>query len=91
MSIDDELVHREELDGGDAEPLQVLDRHRVRHPEIGAAHLPGMVASLTPIPVIGVPIKTKNLGGLDSLRFDPLQLLGRAHCQSVKIRSLQDR
>jgi 5-(carboxyamino)imidazole ribonucleotide mutase len=33
----------------------------------GAAHLPGMVASLTPIPVIGVPIKTKNLGGLDSL------------------------
>lgn len=33
----------------------------------GAAHLPGMVASLTPVPVIGVPIKTKNLGGLDSL------------------------
>jgi 5-(carboxyamino)imidazole ribonucleotide mutase len=33
----------------------------------GAAHLPGMVASLTPIPVIGVPIKTRNLGGLDSL------------------------
>ncbi|MCI0557450.1 MAG: 5-(carboxyamino)imidazole ribonucleotide mutase [Nitrososphaera sp.] len=33
----------------------------------GAAHLPGMVASLTPLPVIGVPIKTKNLDGLDSL------------------------
>jgi 5-(carboxyamino)imidazole ribonucleotide mutase len=33
----------------------------------GAAHLPGMVASLTPLPVIGVPIKTKSLGGLDSL------------------------
>lgn len=33
----------------------------------GAAHLPGMVASLTPLPVIGVPIKTKNLEGLDSL------------------------
>jgi 5-(carboxyamino)imidazole ribonucleotide mutase len=33
----------------------------------GAAHLPGMVASLTPIPVIGVPIKTKNLDGIDSL------------------------
>src|ERR1041384_1819651 len=33
----------------------------------GAAHLPGMVASLTPLPVIGVPIKTKTLGGLDSL------------------------
>lgn len=33
----------------------------------GAAHLPGMVASLTPLPVIGVPIKTKTLEGLDSL------------------------
>lgn len=33
----------------------------------GAAHLPGMVASLTPLPVIGVPIKTKSLDGMDSL------------------------
>lgn len=33
----------------------------------GAAHLPGMVASLTELPVIGVPIKSKNLEGLDSL------------------------
>lgn len=33
----------------------------------GAAHLPGMVASLTPLPVIGVPIETKILKGLDSL------------------------
>ena len=33
----------------------------------GAAHLPGMVASLTSLPVIGVPVKTKNLKGLDSL------------------------
>ena len=33
----------------------------------GAAHLPGMVASLTPLPVIGVPIRTKSLDGLDSL------------------------
>ncbi|MEM3087432.1 MAG: 5-(carboxyamino)imidazole ribonucleotide mutase [Halobacteria archaeon] len=33
----------------------------------GAAHLPGMVASLTPLPVIGVPIRTQALGGLDSL------------------------
>ncbi|HEX6253273.1 MAG TPA: 5-(carboxyamino)imidazole ribonucleotide mutase [Nitrososphaera sp.] len=33
----------------------------------GAAHLPGMVASLTAVPVIGVPIKTKSLDGLDSL------------------------
>lgn len=33
----------------------------------GAAHLPGMVASITPLPVIGVPIKTSSLNGLDSL------------------------
>jgi len=33
----------------------------------GSAHLPGMTASLTPLPVIGVPIKTKALDGLDSL------------------------
>ncbi|MFZ4619411.1 MAG: 5-(carboxyamino)imidazole ribonucleotide mutase [Bacteroidota bacterium] len=33
----------------------------------GAAHLPGMSASHTPLPVIGVPIKTKALEGLDSL------------------------
>jgi 5-(carboxyamino)imidazole ribonucleotide mutase len=33
----------------------------------GAAHLPGMVASLTPLPVIGVPIKASSLEGLDSL------------------------
>jgi 5-(carboxyamino)imidazole ribonucleotide mutase len=33
----------------------------------GAAHLPGMVASLTTLPVIGVPVKTKTLNGLDSL------------------------
>lgn len=33
----------------------------------GSAHLPGMVASLTSLPVIGVPIKTKSLDGLDSL------------------------
>jgi 5-(carboxyamino)imidazole ribonucleotide mutase len=33
----------------------------------GAAHLPGMVASITHLPVIGVPIKTSALNGLDSL------------------------
>ncbi len=33
----------------------------------GAAHLPGMVASLTTLPVIGVPVSLKNLDGLDSL------------------------
>ncbi|MDJ0824506.1 MAG: 5-(carboxyamino)imidazole ribonucleotide mutase [Rhodobacter sp.] len=33
----------------------------------GAAHLPGMMASKTRLPVIGVPVETKALGGLDSL------------------------
>ena len=33
----------------------------------GAAHLPGMVASLTPLPVIGVPVESQSLKGLDSL------------------------
>lgn len=33
----------------------------------GAAHLPGMVASLTPLPVFGVPVQSKTMSGLDSL------------------------
>jgi 5-(carboxyamino)imidazole ribonucleotide mutase len=33
----------------------------------GAAHLPGMVAALTPLPIIGVPVQTKTLQGIDSL------------------------
>lgn len=33
----------------------------------GAAHLPGMIASYSPLPVIGVPIKSRALNGLDSL------------------------
>lgn len=33
----------------------------------GAAHLPGMIASITTVPVIGVPVKTKSLSGVDSL------------------------
>ncbi len=33
----------------------------------GAAHLPGMVAAMTSVPVIGVPVKTSTLSGLDSL------------------------
>ena len=33
----------------------------------GAAHLPGMIASLTPLPVIGVPVPLANLEGMDSL------------------------
>lgn len=33
----------------------------------GAAHLPGMVASMTPLPVLGVPVESKALSGMDSL------------------------
>jgi 5-(carboxyamino)imidazole ribonucleotide mutase len=33
----------------------------------GAAHLPGMTASMTPLPVLGVPVKTSTLSGQDSL------------------------
>jgi 5-(carboxyamino)imidazole ribonucleotide mutase len=33
----------------------------------GAAHLPGMAAALTPLPVLGVPVASKSLRGLDSL------------------------
>jgi 5-(carboxyamino)imidazole ribonucleotide mutase len=33
----------------------------------GAAHLPGMLAALTPLPVLGVPVESKTLHGLDSL------------------------
>lgn len=33
----------------------------------GAAHLPGMAAALTPLPVLGVPVRSRTLAGLDSL------------------------
>ncbi|QSX08447.1 5-(carboxyamino)imidazole ribonucleotide mutase [Alkalibacter rhizosphaerae] len=33
----------------------------------GAAHLPGMIAAMTPLPVIGVPVKSRSMDGLDSL------------------------
>lgn len=33
----------------------------------GAAHLPGMTASMTPLPVLGVPVQSRTLSGLDSL------------------------
>ncbi len=33
----------------------------------GAAHLPGMTAAKTPVPVLGVPVQTKSLNGIDSL------------------------
>lgn len=33
----------------------------------GAAHLPGMLSSMTPLPVLGVPVRSKSLNGMDSL------------------------
>lgn len=50
----------------------------------GAAHLPGMVASLTPLPVIGVPVPTRHLGGVDSL-YSILQMPGGIPVATVAI------
>ncbi len=50
----------------------------------GAAHLPGMVASLTNIPVIGVPISTKTLKGIDSL-YSIVQMPGGIPVATVAI------
>ncbi|MCC5657466.1 5-(carboxyamino)imidazole ribonucleotide mutase [Nostoc sp. XA010] len=50
----------------------------------GAAHLPGMVASLTPLPVIGVPVPTRNLQGIDSL-YSILQMPGGIPVATVAI------
>jgi len=50
----------------------------------GAAHLPGMVASLTPLPVIGVPVATRHLGGQDSL-YSIVQMPGGVPVATVAI------
>lgn len=50
----------------------------------GAAHLPGMVAALSPLPVIGVPIKTSTLSGLDSL-YSIVQMPGGIPVATVAI------
>lgn len=50
----------------------------------GAAHLPGMTASYTTLPVIGVPVATKNLGGLDSL-YSIVQMPGGIPVATVSI------
>ena len=50
----------------------------------GAAHLPGMVASLTSIPVIGVPVKSKALSGVDSM-YAILQMPGGIPVATVAI------
>ena len=50
----------------------------------GAAHLPGMIASLTTIPVIGVPVKSKSLSGVDSMH-SILQMPGGVPVATVAI------
>jgi len=50
----------------------------------GAAHLPGMCAALFPMPVIGVPIYTKSLGGVDSL-YSIVQMPGGIPVATVAI------
>jgi 5-(carboxyamino)imidazole ribonucleotide mutase len=50
----------------------------------GAAHLPGMVAALTPLPVIGVPVQTKTLQGVDSL-YSIVQMPGGIPVATVAI------
>lgn len=50
----------------------------------GAAHLPGMLASVTPLPVIGVPVKSRALNGLDSL-LSIVQMPGGVPVATVSI------
>lgn len=52
----------------------------------GAAHLPGMIASITSLPVIGVPIKSSNLNGLDSL-YSIVQMPGGVPVATMAIGS----
>lgn len=50
----------------------------------GAAHLPGMIAASTPLPVIGVPVPTRNLKGMDSL-LSVVQMPGGVPVATVAI------
>lgn len=55
----------------------------------GAAHLPGMVASITPLPVIGVPVRTSSLQGLDSL-LSIVQMPGGVPVATVAINNARN-
>ncbi|WP_353572564.1 5-(carboxyamino)imidazole ribonucleotide mutase [Candidatus Albibeggiatoa sp. nov. BB20] len=55
----------------------------------GAAHLPGMIAAVTPLPVVGVPIKTSSLNGLDSL-LSIVQMPGGVPVASVAINNAKN-
>lgn len=55
----------------------------------GAAHLPGMIAASTPLPVLGVPVKTSKLNGLDSL-FSIVQMPGGVPVGSLAINGAEN-
>ena len=55
----------------------------------GAAHLPGMIAASTPLPVLGVPVKTSKLSGLDSL-LSIVQMPGGVPVGSLAINGAQN-
>ncbi len=55
----------------------------------GAAHLPGMIAAITPLPVIGVPVKTSTLHGLDSL-LSIVQMPGGVPVATVAINNAKN-
>lgn len=55
----------------------------------GAAHLPGMVASLTPLPTIGVPVASKHLQGIDSL-YSIVQMPGGIPVATVAINNAKN-
>lgn len=70
------VAHEVEIVSAHRTPLRMVDYAQSAHQRGlkviiagagGAAHLPGMVAALTPLPVIGVPVQTRTLQGVDSL------------------------
>ncbi len=71
-----EVAHEIRILSAHRTPLEMMDYAQSAHERGirvivagagGAAHLPGMVAALTPLPVVGVPVQSKALSGLDSL------------------------
>ena len=71
-----EVSHQADVVSAHRMPEEMVDFGRTAHEQGykviiagagGAAHLPGMLAALTPLPVIGVPVPLKHLDGMDSL------------------------
>jgi len=71
-----EVAHEVEIISAHRTPERMVDYATTAHERGlkviiagagGAAHLPGMVAAITPLPVIGVPVSSRQLSGLDSL------------------------